>query len=412
MSAAALEIIKGIKAFKTLISKNGNESGNGKNVLVILFGIILFLVLAPACAISLPGLIGKTSDAAVSFELEKSEIFDNINETYMKYSHALEEKIEKRKEELKKEYAYTKTIVKKDKKGKEVKQEITIYPEVTVKSNADNLPQGIVYAYIITKYIDVSKWKYDEDEILKFLEDNCVYNEQVFSANSDNVNLVVTITANAREEIAKKYFSDKKIDAFILSCNSFSGIDNIVNDNSNADINTDDLIFHENGMQIPHYLQYDKKWGTRKYGMGTISSSGCGPTCMAMIISYLTGQIVTPDMTSDWSMANGYYVAGQGTSWGFYAGAAKHWNLNSENIGMDYKKVARELSVGNPVVASMKPGTFTKGGHFIVLRGITAEGKILVNDPNDNYNTKNFYKRKFDLSLIVNECKNFWVISK
>lgn len=29
----------------------------------------------------------------------------------------------------------------------------------------------------------------------------------------------------------------------------------------------------------------------------------------------------------------------------------------------------------------MAKGHFTSGGHFIVLRGVTAEGKILVADP-------------------------------
>lgn len=42
------------------------------------------------------------------------------------------------------------------------------------------------------------------------------------------------------------------------------------------------------------------------------------------------------------------------------------------------------LSQGKLVVASMGPGTFTRGGHFIVLTGITDDGKIKVNDPNDN----------------------------
>ena len=41
------------------------------------------------------------------------------------------------------------------------------------------------------------------------------------------------------------------------------------------------------------------------------------------------------------------------------------------------------------------------------LRGITEEGKILVNDPNDNA-SKNFVNRQFDLNLIMRESKNFW----
>ena len=59
----------------------------------------------------------------------------------------------------------------------------------------------------------------------------------------------------------------------------------------------------------------------------------------------------------------------------------------------------------------MTPGVFTRAGHFIVLRGITPEGKILVNDPNDSA-SKNFFNKEFPISLIVNECKGAWAFSK
>ena len=63
----------------------------------------------------------------------------------------------------------------------------------------------------------------------------------------------------------------------------------------------------------------------------------------------------------------------------------------------------------------MGKGTFTNSGHFIVLRGITEDGKILVADPNSKELTKESYEPAF----IVNEAKAwaadngpFWVISK
>ena len=56
----------------------------------------------------------------------------------------------------------------------------------------------------------------------------------------------------------------------------------------------------------------------------------------------------------------------------------------------------------------MAAGTFfTKKGHFIVLRGIDENGKILVNDPNDNDNKRHFY-RSFEIGLIKREAKQFW----
>lgn len=52
-------------------------------------------------------------------------------------------------------------------------------------------------------------------------------------------------------------------------------------------------------------------------------------------------------------------------------------------------------------------GHSRKGGHFIVLTGITESGKIRVNDPNDS-TKKNHINTEFSASLIIRESKNMW----
>lgn len=73
------------------------------------------------------------------------------------------------------------------------------------------------------------------------------------------------------------------------------------------------------------------------------------------------------------------------------------------------------LSSGKLVVAIMSEGHFTRGGYFIVLRGITAEGKILVADPAIHKCSN----QEWDLSLIMGEARKgadaggpFWAIGK
>jgi len=44
---------------------------------------------------------------------------------------------------------------------------------------------------------------------------------------------------------------------------------------------------------------------------------------------------------------------------------------------------------------------FTKSGHFIVLRGVTSDGKILVADPASVARSN----QEWDLSIILNEAR-------
>lgn len=84
------------------------------------------------------------------------------------------------------------------------------------------------------------------------------------------------------------------------------------------------------------------------------------------------------------------------------------------DINLDGEDVADALAEGKLVVAIMSKGHFTKSGHFIVLRGINADGKVLVADPASLKRSN----QEWDLSLILEEARKrvgaggpFWAIS-
>ena len=66
------------------------------------------------------------------------------------------------------------------------------------------------------------------------------------------------------------------------------------------------------------------------------------------------------------------------------AAAAAHYGLGEVRTTTSIKEVVTALQEGHPVMSSQGTGLFTVGGHLIVLRGVTEDGKILVNDPNAN----------------------------
>ena len=164
-----------------------------------------------------------------------------------------------------------------------------------------------------------------------------------------------------------------------------------------------------NGMQIPHYLQTD--YGNIPYGGGSIASSGCGPTSFAMIASYLTGNTITPPDAVAWC-GNSYYKPGVGTYWSYFQAAASHFGCGSVTQTSNANTVLQALSEGCPVISSQRAGLFTSGGHFIVLRGVTANGKVLVNDPNDS-DAKNYINRESDMMSEIHATANaYWIFYK
>ena len=131
------------------------------------------------------------------------------------------------------------------------------------------------------------------------------------------------------------------------------------------------------------FSQGDPRWGSKQYGSHNIySKSACGPTAAAMCIRYLTGdKSVDPYTIGTYSANHGYRVS-NGTDDKLFEAVAKEYGVKCERMTQSADNIVRELKKGKVIVAHMGPGTFTGGGHFIVLKGLTSDGKVVVADPN------------------------------
>ena len=84
----------------------------------------------------------------------------------------------------------------------------------------------------------------------------------------------------------------------------------------------------------------------------------------------------------------------------------------AEKIG--WKIAAKDIDIGTGEPGMiMGKGDFTNGGHFIVLTGLTSDGKVIVNDPASVRRSN----QTWDLGLIQNQASKageftFWAISK
>lgn len=167
---------------------------------------------------------------------------------------------------------------------------------------------------------------------------------------------------------------------------------------------------------IVYYNQADSAWGnnyydTRDEKSQTIASGGCGPTSLAIVYSSLTGEEKNPADMAVYAMQNGYCAAPQGSYRSLFTRGATGLGLTNEYAGEDLSEALKYLEDGDLIVALMGKGIFCDGGHFVVIRGITDEGNILVADCwNKENNSKEFTTVVIEQNLKKDGGGCLWVL--
>lgn len=159
---------------------------------------------------------------------------------------------------------------------------------------------------------------------------------------------------------------------------------------------------------IPLYYQTD--YPNTMYGSGTIESSGCSITSLAMVASYMTEHQYLPDELAR-----------------YFGGRAENniarLEKGSETLKLKFKKSENwdvtyaGLQQGKVAIALMEANSlFTDSQHFIVLTGLTPDGKILVNDPYEpnysNWLLRKGFEEGFAPSDVLTGYSGAWLYDK
>lgn len=155
---------------------------------------------------------------------------------------------------------------------------------------------------------------------------------------------------------------------------------------------------------MPHIYQIDPAWSELPYAGGTIRQNACGPTCLTMVYIYKTGHTdMTPVDMCALSEAGNYAPTGA-TEWSFMTIGAWQLGLNGTELHIDRSSIAQALRSGAPIIASVRPGTFTSVGHYIVLWGIDDADQVGVYDPNSQSRSA----RRWGVVEVLNEIEAMW----
>ena len=156
---------------------------------------------------------------------------------------------------------------------------------------------------------------------------------------------------------------------------------------------------------VPLYFQTD--YPDTLYGSGTIETSGCSITSLAMVATYMTGHVYMPDELA------GYFG-------GYVGNNMERLEYASTQLQLPWKKAEnwheslRALQEGKLVIVLMNSkSAFTQSQHFMVLTGLTEDGKVLVNDPYepnyDHWALKDGFANGFPQGYISTGYSGSWI---
>lgn len=167
--------------------------------------------------------------------------------------------------------------------------------------------------------------------------------------------------------------------------------------------------------EVPHYFQ--SYYPHVAYGNSNIRRSGCGVACVSMVLTYLLDEEVTIE-----ELAKKYFLCKVegGSSNTLFTYSARDYGVTIVKQANNWEEVMEALKNGHVAIGTANSKSlFTNGGHFIVLAGITEEGKILVRDPNlYNYSIWNYPDREqgylygFEENSLKYNCFPFYIYEK
>lgn len=156
---------------------------------------------------------------------------------------------------------------------------------------------------------------------------------------------------------------------------------------------------------MPSYFQTD--YPEELFAGGTIASEGCSITSLAMVASFLTGHSYQPDELAKW--------------FGPYSGTLmKRLEYASDELKLPWERAAnwhvvrKALHEGKLAIVMMgAKSQFTSNIHFVVMTGVTPEGKYLVKDPNkanyDHWALREGFQNGFEEWQISSGYQGGWI---
>lgn len=132
-------------------------------------------------------------------------------------------------------------------------------------------------------------------------------------------------------------------------------------------------------MKPSFYKQTDSRWSGVSGNRATIGKNGCGPTSIANVASVLVRSSITPAEVFRY-MASHYYVGAAGSTWNGITETLKHFGITKFTVTSNAAAAKESIRDGCWIIGVVTVSRWTRGGHFIVVYGLTPKDRCLISD--------------------------------
>lgn len=163
-----------------------------------------------------------------------------------------------------------------------------------------------------------------------------------------------------------------------------------------------------NNEQKQTFVNYYQKDFSELVESSSAVTSGGASTAVAMVLTAINEKEITPVETTKWGVDNNADIQNEQGEITYFDNIAKAYGIECESMELTKENILKNISDGKYMIISMDEGKFGNKGNYIVITGITEDGKIKIADPNSTDNTE----KVWDISVFLEEGLKLWGFSK
>ena len=147
--------------------------------------------------------------------------------------------------------------------------------------------------------------------------------------------------------------------------------------------------------KIPHFFQWDRRWGYTTYNDDYFAITGSAPTCLSMVsVALSKNPLATPFSIAQYIDENNYLVANK-LETSFMTTGISYFDISGTKLEKDLSNIKKAIENKEFIIARLANSDFSslnQNEHYIVIYKVDQNDNIYILDPNSKTNSDKTWK--------------------